>query len=447
MPPTGWFYTRASKRFGPVSAAELKQLADHGELAAEELVWREGMEQWVPARRVKGLFDQEEPAAAKEEPSSLPGPGKAEPEDLPSEAAKKAEPAKRADAPRAVEPTKAAEPVKLAEPPTPAAPSVGELVPSRPVRPAFETSPSAFERAREGESRHLFDVILETARTAFNAEFVRATGTLFAMVGHYVLYVAMVMLLGTQVALGVKYHSLWAILFGIGAVAALTVLQYAARRVAGVLERLDRVTVSPMPSPVFLDCCALLSLLASMLALVGWTVFAVSSQNFGWIFPAVIAFILLQYLAVVALNPESLHLTLPADPTAGEEAIGVLSFLVKLGVRAVPVLFGVGVLWGGFLLIFAILLLAVPSLADAGALELGPDVLAQSLKAWPLPPDQHSAALAAMLLMASAACPLAAYLAFLVGHLGVELLRALLVGPAKLERLAEDNRKSGNLMP
>jgi hypothetical protein len=424
MPSTGWFYTRGSKRFGPVAAAELKQLADHGELAAEELVWREGMEQWVPARRVKGLFDQDDPSPAKEEAPLATPPAKEE------AAAAPAEPAKA-----------------VVEPPTPAAPPASDLAPARPGRATFESSASAFERAREGSSRHLFDAILEAARAAFNAEFVRSTAALFATVGHYALYVAMVLMAGTQVALGVKYRTIGAILFGFGAVAVLAVLQYAARRLSGVLDRLDRATVSPMPSPVFLDCCALLSFVGSLLALVGWTVFAVATQDFGWIFPAVIAFILLQYLAVVALNPESLHLTMTAGATAGEEAIGVLSFLVKLGVRAVPVVFGVGVLWAGSLLLYAILLLAVPSIGENAAIDFGPDVLGQGmLRAMALPPAQVAAAAATMLLGVSAAFPLLAYLGFLVCHLGIELLRALLAIPDRLEHLT-DGKKTGDLMP
>jgi hypothetical protein len=411
MASTGWFYTRGSRRFGPVSATELKQLADHGELATEELVWREGMEQWVPARRVKGLFDKEKekdkdkdqdaPAVPQEEAPSLLTPIQGEVAAPP------------------------AEPAKVVEPPTPAAPPAKEL--TRPARATFETSASAFERAREGTSRHLFDAVLEAARTAFNAEFVRSTAALFAMVGHLTLYAAMVLLMGIHVALGVKHRSIGTILFGFGAVAVLAVLQYAARRIPGVIDRLDRAAPSRMPSPVFLDCCALLSFIGSLLGLVGWTVYAVATQDFGWIFPAVIAFILLQYLAVVTLNPESLHLTLTPDATAGEEAIGVLSFLVKLGVRAVPVVFGVGVMWGGFLLLYAVLMLVVPSIGEHAALDFGPDVLSQAtLQGLALPPAQATAFVATVLVTLAAACPLAAYLGFLVCHLGIELLRSLL---------------------
>jgi len=53
-----WFYTQANKRQGPVSAAELKQLAATGKLSRHDLVWAEGMGDWKPAGRMKGLFDR-----------------------------------------------------------------------------------------------------------------------------------------------------------------------------------------------------------------------------------------------------------------------------------------------------------------------------------------------------------------------------------------------------
>ena len=49
-----WFYTRDNERQGPVSAAELKQLAATGNLSRLDLVWAEGMGDWKPAGRMKG---------------------------------------------------------------------------------------------------------------------------------------------------------------------------------------------------------------------------------------------------------------------------------------------------------------------------------------------------------------------------------------------------------
>jgi len=57
MPPIEWFYAQAGRQKGPVPPAEIKRLADAGELKPNDLVWREGMPQWAPAARVQGLFE------------------------------------------------------------------------------------------------------------------------------------------------------------------------------------------------------------------------------------------------------------------------------------------------------------------------------------------------------------------------------------------------------
>jgi hypothetical protein len=56
-----WYYARNDKQHGPVTAADLKQLAASGQLHAVDLIWREGMEEWTPAGRLKGLFPDARP--------------------------------------------------------------------------------------------------------------------------------------------------------------------------------------------------------------------------------------------------------------------------------------------------------------------------------------------------------------------------------------------------
>jgi len=66
-----WFYTHDSEQQGPVSAAELKELAAAGKLSRQDLVWAEGMSEWKPAGRMKGLFaaDDAVSAAASAKPA------------------------------------------------------------------------------------------------------------------------------------------------------------------------------------------------------------------------------------------------------------------------------------------------------------------------------------------------------------------------------------------
>jgi len=52
-----WFYTRDGKsKAGPVSSAQLLVLARSGQLLPTDMVWKEGMAQWMPASRIKRLF-------------------------------------------------------------------------------------------------------------------------------------------------------------------------------------------------------------------------------------------------------------------------------------------------------------------------------------------------------------------------------------------------------
>ncbi len=54
-----WYYARNDQQFGPVSATELKQLADAGRLTPDDLLWREGMDAWTTAINLRGLFEDE----------------------------------------------------------------------------------------------------------------------------------------------------------------------------------------------------------------------------------------------------------------------------------------------------------------------------------------------------------------------------------------------------
>ena len=64
-----WFYTQQGQQQGPVSAGQLKQLAISGRLLPTDLVWKEGMANWVPASSTRGLFPQS-PASGAAAPAS-----------------------------------------------------------------------------------------------------------------------------------------------------------------------------------------------------------------------------------------------------------------------------------------------------------------------------------------------------------------------------------------
>ena len=66
-----WYYTIDGEQGGPVGSPQLKQLSLDGKLRPDDYVWKEGLPNWVAAKKVRGLFSG---------PSS-----KSQPEDEPPE--------------------------------------------------------------------------------------------------------------------------------------------------------------------------------------------------------------------------------------------------------------------------------------------------------------------------------------------------------------------------
>jgi GYF domain 2 len=59
---SNWFYQLEGKEAeGPVSTTQLKELAKNGTLKQTDLIWKEGYEKWVKAKRLLGLFAIKQP--------------------------------------------------------------------------------------------------------------------------------------------------------------------------------------------------------------------------------------------------------------------------------------------------------------------------------------------------------------------------------------------------
>jgi GYF domain 2 len=58
-----WYYGPGATRLGPFTAQELKDLAAAGKIQSTDTIWKEGLEQGVPATRVRNLFPQPQPVA------------------------------------------------------------------------------------------------------------------------------------------------------------------------------------------------------------------------------------------------------------------------------------------------------------------------------------------------------------------------------------------------
>ncbi len=62
-----WYYTSSNQQKGPISWDELRQLAASGILQPTDLVWKEGMLDWLKASKKEGLFSDPNRARGEEQ--------------------------------------------------------------------------------------------------------------------------------------------------------------------------------------------------------------------------------------------------------------------------------------------------------------------------------------------------------------------------------------------
>jgi hypothetical protein len=384
MASTEWYYAHDGQQAGPVSAVELKQLADAGKLRPDDLVWQEGVKDWIPARKVKGLFDAKQVAAA---------------------------------APTVTAPPVVAAPSKGVDRPPSGIDRIA--VSDRPPvergadRPSVTvTSPVPAEPT--GPRPHPVEGLLAAITRNTGRSFVEAAAVLFTRAGQWGIYAAMLGSVGLGAAFAVTTRNYTLLAAQLVVLPALVVVQFASRRLLDACTRLAHTGGAKLGSSALLETVALVAMLAGLVSLAGMTVVAVQWRLLWVAFPGLAGFIVLEYLAIVALNPDALDLAIDPDAELSEEAVGVLAFMVMALARLAPVLWGVGVLWAAAEVILA----AVAVFAHNEAL-------------WPA---LGGAAVALTVLVLA---PLWVYLKLLVYHLLLSLLRAVWATPERLERIAD----------
>lgn len=72
MPDHVWYFARGDEEKGPFTEAQIRSLVGAGKVRDEDLVWKEGMRDWLPARDVPGLMaPMDEPPSDTDRPLEL----------------------------------------------------------------------------------------------------------------------------------------------------------------------------------------------------------------------------------------------------------------------------------------------------------------------------------------------------------------------------------------
>jgi hypothetical protein len=226
---------------------------------------------------------------------------------------------------------------------------------------------------------------------------------------------------------------------GVLFVVILAVAQYTASRFLGAADGLIKSTPSRLSSMAFLECVGVLAVLAALGAILGGAYVAIQVGGYSvgagiaMFITAIVFAAFLAFYGAIALHPRLASVE-TGEGSAGEEAIGILAFGLKASLKLVPLAFAVFAVVGALALFVGILpdsnftqsltdalpTLAMPGLGMMGALM--PSVSGMGT------------------LIAAALIPLAGYFSFLIASLPLELWRAVLSIPGKLDVLRTANR-------
>ena len=327
MPQIEWFYAKNDQPCGPVSPVELKKFAEEGELHEEDLVWREGMVEWVPAGKIKGLFDAngngEEPPLAQPEVAPVDPPtGEVPAQAIPDP------------------------PVAAGELPVQATPVAVAVEPREPKSVPQET------RVPEGKGeprplRHPLDVLGDMARRGFDARFVYSTVVLFQSSGQIGIFLAIIALLILAGAAGPSF-GLGGFCFplALGATLVLLLVQHLSRHVFRVVERLDCNVQASLCATGPLDSMAAAMTIAGIVGLMGLSALAMATSAAWPAFMGLAVFVSCQFTAVVVWNPRAVGVNVVPPASPGSEASGQFSLLGKLLWRLSVVAYGTGIVLG-----------------------------------------------------------------------------------------------------
>jgi hypothetical protein len=192
----------------------------------------------------------------------------------------------------------------------------------------------------------LVDRRLDKLRTWATADLHDRVASVTAAVGHLALLVAAPLTVVFAIVTAIKTDSLRAFLIGLAAGAALIVAQYTAAKFIRASAGLVAATPTQIATPAIPDCMAILAAIGAVVAVVLGGVAAVQLGTFLPFWPSLAGGLCLLAFAWVSLNPGVANIYVSGAASAGQEAIAVLGYVVKVVLKLVPILFGVGAALG-----------------------------------------------------------------------------------------------------
>jgi len=235
------------------------------------------------------------------------------------------------------------------------------------------------------------------------------------ILGNCGFYIASGLALLIGIIAAIRLESFEAFITGLAYSAGFFILQYVAVRFASAGDKLIENNKTGLSSAAFLDSMGLLFMIGGAIALLFNTYLAIKLGAFSPFLNGLGAFVVMELFALLALNPRTITIDIVPETSAGQEAIGIITFFLKSFMKLVPIMFGVGI-------VVTTVLMFIHSF---GLFKEG---MGMSFAWMRVLGDFQSIATIALL-------PLIAFIFFVFVFLAIDVVRAILSIPGKLDNL------------
>lgn len=193
--------------------------------------------------------------------------------------------------------------------------------------------------------------------------------------------------------------------------------QYLIASFSGHCATLLEKTPSRIGSRTLLECFAMVAIGIGIFVFITTVVQTIDMQSLSFALKGLVTAAIAAYIAGICLNEDVVNVRTDHEATLSEEGIGILYFFLKVGVRIVPVVFGLFAITAMIVLIYAF----VRGLfAEGGGRWFGLAFGEQ------------------VVLIYIALLPILVYVTFLVQRLFVAMIEAILSIPDRLDNLRQD---------
>lgn len=259
--------------------------------------------------------------------------------------------------------------------------------------------------------------LLESVKKILSLKLFETLKEWLIILGDYGLYLASVLVIIIGLIASIRMESFKSFLYGIGFAIAFIIIQFISSKFNNINEDLIKNNETYMTSSGFTEAIGIFALIIGIVYLFVDLYLAIKIPKFLPFVQGIGIFIVFSLISLISFNPSLISVKSVKKNSAGEEAIGILGFFIKLYLKLIPFIYGVGI-------IYLIIMLIVHS---TGMFGKGYEIFISWAKVFG---DMSKLVVMGLL-------PFIAYLFFVLNFLIIDIIKSILLIPDKLDKLSK----------